>query len=860
MAISVHLPLAGEVGEVLLVILAASLAAFLVRFGCLLLRARAPRVQLSSMAPAAQRAGEKTVDPLWVGSLLREQLTALRLSATEAIPDASPGPPLLEIVEGIGEGIGDKSQLGRAVGRLFRAIVPEAAYEVSATMRSTKGEGGTISVQVVDRTHRHRTWVGTGEGRDWNEAAREAAAGVAGALYPQVAYRHKGPWASWRKPVPAELVALNGEARRYEKANRLEQAMGTYLAALDRDPLNPGLRLRIAMLQERLDLYLGAWATYRAIADETHRNSWKGGNRRVRLLALYRMAILLGNKEVAERWVYDTPDPSEGKCKKELREALQAERPVIRASWWNRFRFLAGALPIGFAHTSSSRLLDQELKPADVPGKGGIAWPAVERERRGKWLSEQLGRRKDESPKAAVKRIRRLLEIVSLTHLEQLDTRLRRKPPWRPWRWRDWWRYRPPLRRSLNRRELSLSAVRVSKLVARIRIVASAERRLDAEQDDPQETDRARKRAERARGRLQRRWPFAPKLWRLPARWLRPRHRVADRRDDAWQYHYNAACTVSQALPPKLKSEAAERPPKETRLLDAGIKQLEEYVHRAGGEQVRAQAPWVAREDGDLRALRKTDEYKQWARHHLPKVPKTQRRAAKVDTPRIAARIARHGARTFAERWLTRADGDPVTVDAIAELWQREALAWEALIALFADHPSWEARWKGIATLQTCLRVDGEADIDASHGVDDYEGGDDLTELLNRLSGNGSRRRAEVGLCHVRSWAQEKAASASIATRPGRTKRPRPRSQAHEARQAARIWDRLAEALHEALSDDDEAKQHRLTGECLLAIRTEISPRPREQLPNRSRMLVLSVVDVTRRARSSGPARQGSTP
>ena len=64
----------------------------------------------------------------------------------------------------------------------------------------------------------------------------------------------------------------------------------------------------------------------------------------------------------------------------------------------------------------------------------------------------------------------------------------------------------------------------------------------------------------------------------------------------------------------------------------------------------------------------------------------------------------------------------------------------------------------------------------------------------------------------------------------------------------------------EALSDDDGAKRQRLTTECLRAIRAEVSPRPREQLPNRSRMLVLGVVDVTRGVRASGPARQGSTP
>jgi hypothetical protein len=237
-AIAVDLPLAGKVGQVVIVIAAAAATAFLVRGGWLLWRARTPRVQLSSIHAAAGEANGPKADPAMVGSLLREHLTMLKLNPAGTIPDASAGPPLLEIVEGIGEGIGDKSQLGKAVGRLFRAIFPEAAYEVSGTARPTKAGRAAISVQVVDRTHRHRTWVGVGEGATWEDAARKVAAGVAGALYPQVGTSHKGPWASWRKPVPSELVALNDEARRHEKANRLEQAMGAYHAALDMDPLN----------------------------------------------------------------------------------------------------------------------------------------------------------------------------------------------------------------------------------------------------------------------------------------------------------------------------------------------------------------------------------------------------------------------------------------------------------------------------------------------------------------------------------------------------------------------------------------------------------------------------------------------
>lgn len=846
-ASAISMPLAGKVGEVSVVLVAVSLAIFALRYGWLLVRARTPRVQLSSIELATQETRGEPVDQRWVRSLLREQLNGLRLSATEALPNASTGPPLLEIVEGIGEGIGDKSQLGRAVGRLFRAIFPEAAYEVSGTIRPVDGAGKTISVQVVDRTHRHRTWVGTGRGDSWSEAARNAAAGIAGALYPQVANRHKGPWASWRKPVPARLVMLNDEARRHEKGNRLEQAMGTYLDALEMDPLNPGLRLRIAMLQERLDLYLGAWATYRAIADETHRNSWKGGNRRVRLLALYRMAILLGNKRVAEHWVCKTPDPSENRCKAELRDSLKAERPLIRASWWNRSPLLRKAFPIRFVRTSPTRLLDQELSRADGLGGAGITSIAAARERRGGRLNKQLHRLEGETENKAETRIRLLLEIVSLIHLEQLNVRLRRKPPWRLWRWGDWWRYRPAVRHTLTRRELSLSAVRVSKLVARIRIVASVERRMKGERAGESPPGRRdRRRAERARERLRRPWPFKVTPWRQPARWLRPRHRVADRREDAWQYHYNAACAVSQALPAGLKPDDDKRPRKQVELLEAGILQLEEYVHRAGGDLVLAQAVWVAREDPDLRALRKTAEYRQWSRHHLPSSD-SQSRASSIDTARIAARIAHRGACAFAERWRARSEDAPADAETLAELWRREAEAWTALIELFGKHASWKARLQGIATLQACLEVDGETDLQASHAIVDREGSDDLSEVLDQLRGNGSGSAAGVSLESVASWAQRRAARASIAARRGLNGRVRPRSQRHDARRAVRIWDRFAEALQGELGDNGKSPRGECTREFLVATRTELRVRGGGQLANRPRIFLVGAADLVRR-------------
>ena len=844
--------LLAKVGEIAIAVAACAVALVILRYLALRWRARSPRVQLSSVTQAMPDAGEDELDSPWVESLMREELSELRLSTAEAIPEATSGAPLMEIVEGIGEGIGDKSRLGSALGRLYRAILPEAAYEVSATLRpSLTGEGGTISVQVVDRTRRNPTQVNNAEdSSSWKGAARSAAAGIAGALYPQVADRHRGPWTHWREPVPGDLIILHDEALRHEKHNRLDQAMGAYHEALDRDPLNPTLRLKIAMLQERLELDLSAWATYRAIGDETHRDSWKGADRRVRLLALYRLAILLGNRRVASRWVGEPADETDKRRRDELREALATDRHLIRASWWSRMPGLATCFPIRFATTASIRLLDELGRP--LGPRGGLPSTIADaKANRGQWLGGQLRWRHEdgETKDAAEKRIRDLLEILSLARLEQLDARLRRRPPWRPWRWADWWRYRTGPHRVLERREFSLSAVRVSKLIARIRIVSSAKNRLDTD-------ELARLRAVKGRDRLLRRWPFWPTVWRRPARLLRPRHRLADRREDSWQFHYNAACAVSRVVADEIDPSADPRSRREANLVEAGLKQLEEYVHRAGSDQVRLQADWVGREDDDLNSLRATAEYVRWANHHLPEIPAEIEDAAesRIDPTRIAARIGYAGARAFATCWHERADGPNPKAELNAIWWREEEKAWEVLGTIFAEHQSWRQRWDGIVALQNCLRAGGGATpIRAAYRPADRRATGDLSCLLLGLRGASEEAGwdPEVDFTAIGNWARRRARQAHEASEEtAAIGHPGLRSQLEqrEALRANRIWSQLADALKDELDDIDDSIPGERLRLCLSRINAEISPGNGSALHRRPRRIVREAIDVMRGA------------
>lgn len=861
-------PLLAKAPDVASVVVGLGILLMGTRYLVLRWRARSPRVQLSSVIQAMPEDGAPNVDengnPLsrqvdapWVESMLREQLSKLRLGMAEAIPEASSGAPLMEIVEGIGEGIGDKSTLGSALGKLYRAVAPEAAYEVSATVRPRDDRHGTISVQVVDRTRRNPTRVcSSRDNLTWEEAARQAAAGVAGALYPQVADKHKGPWTLWREPVPGDLVVLHDEGRKHEDENCLDQAMGAYHDALNEDPLNPHLRIKIAMLHERLELDLSAWATYRAIADETHRHSWKAADRRVRLLALYRLAILLGNERLASHWLEKPRNRAHEERREELMEALMTDRHLTRSSWWAWFPDVAELLPVRFTTTSAARLLS-ELRyfsgfgsSTERPGKwaAGRLRELIEDKRQAEEAKDEKGE------KDAEKEAQRIFEIVSLARLEQLDARLRRKPPWRPWRWPEWWRYRPAVRRALSRREFSLSAVRVSKLFARIRIVAGAEEWLDGD-------ELALRRATRARDRLRRRWPFRPLAWRQPARWSRPRHRLADRRDDAWQFHYNAACVVSRVVEDEIVDRTATtRARDETALIEDGLRQLGEYVHLAGGNQVRSQADWVAGEDDDLIALRDTPEYRRWASHHLPRVSigakasRTATSRSRVDSTRMAARIGYAGAQAFAACWRERGAGDPPEAELSAIWWREEGRAWQALTAVFANHQDWRERRRGIVMMERCLREgDAAASIKAAYRPADSRASGDLSALLRWFCGGTSYARwpQNATLARIGRWADEHASKAQAACQESvATDRSRgwARIERGEALRAGRIWSKLGEGLEFELDDPDSRGLSEALRRCLGSIDAEISSRDGAVPSDRPQRLVRQALKIAQRS------------
>lgn len=777
-------------------------AALAVRWARLRWLSRYPRIQISPFAWTGADGTDR--DAIWITSLFRERLGSLRLEAHDPLPGSRAGDPLVDIVEGVAQGVGQRADIGRAFGQLFRAIWPHAAYQVWGTLRPKGPEAGRISVQLADRKGRVLTSVAA-DSAGWETSAQKAAVAVAGALYPSLAMRHRGPWTTWSETVPAKLVGSYFEALEHEKKNRLEEAMGAYREAVRLDPLNPNLMLRIGLLQERLALYIDAWSTYRTILGEDVRAAWKGPDRRTRLLAQYRLAILLSNRQVARQWVRGQGSTKSARTERdEERERLRAE---LTADLATDSAFTRGA-PLaegeGWARATSRQLL------IDLRGNT----PSSKGERRD-WIRTQLEPGNRKKPKK-IREINEFLEIVALHRLEQLDASMRRFPRVRP-RFRDWWLRRPPLLSWFRRTEFATSGVAVSKLLVRTRIMASATRRRDAGYG-----------FDRDYAQLAGRWPLSSGL-RTDLRHLRRAlwRRWDNRRKDAWQMHYNAACAVAAALfedsvPEIVRLESGRRRKSREEIARRAVEELEQFAHRAGSALVAAKADWVAIDDPDLEALAGTEEFRTWANRHLPCEAPDERPKRIVDVGRHTARVIVHGASAFAQSWRVRADRKEASAEEVVGWWAEERDAWRRLRVVCHERRSWGHRLDGLKALQAWLRSSeqpGFVDFsheDRAHAAAGMEIPDELFTAIEEMVGDGNPT-AEDGSGTVLAWAHGRFEEVKAAHLNGASQLRHPRLGAWSSHQlfaaderqaalrAARIWTSLAEALEATLDGHGKA-------------------------------------------------------
>jgi hypothetical protein len=815
-----------------------TLLALVVRKTRLLMLARTPRVQIGEFTWADPNTQSET---MWITSIFHDQLAALEADPLDPLPERAPSAPFVDIVEAVTYGAGQRADLANAAGRLFRALWPVAAYEVWGTLRpsSADNSGNMISIQLIDRGRGNRT-VGSESHRrgKWDDAARDAAMTVAGLLYPRVAHKHRGPWAHWKEAIPTQLIGAYYEAQARENASRFEEAMGAYYKALELDPMNPHIRLRIATLQERLGLYLDAWTTYLAIIDEPKLRAWRKPHRRARLIALYRLAILLSHERTLEQWMKKDWLPQDKRNirdeeriarRRELRMALERDNLLTK----REFYFTRGP-----ALASSSGLLST-LIPAEMRNTeaarrewmGSVFAPCPPDERK-------AGRRERERTVSAV------LHVVALRRLEELDAWLRVRPPFRLRQWKEWTRRRPTARESLRRRELSRAAVRVSKLLVRIRIAADAERLAVLNMDELAII-------RREHHWLILRWPFPVRSrFRRALHFLAPRRRWADRRPDSWQLHYNAACTVASVLlnGSVLRNVQAGKGesipvPDDKAIVQRAVSELEEYAFRAGAGRVAVQADWLASGDPDLLGVTGHEEFKLWASHYLPRDLPRRRLRGNVDVNRYTARIVREAALMFAYIWRLRADDTSADTLRAVYWWRQDRAAWLALGKACTERGSWWQRLEAIERFQGWLReAPGPYWVNFAHET--YGDLDSTTKvhrlLIERLAGLVGDEDSPVidaGAEPTASeWARQRLVHVQSAFEAGASTLGEGQLDAarerREALKAARLWTRLAEALDTVLKGERGGEGSEYDPAALLEpFRSVLAPLPDESEP-----------------------------
>lgn len=727
-----------------------------VRFLRLCWVGRSPRVQIAPFSWAAKE-GER--EALWVTSLFRDHLKKLQLDGLDAVPDRAPGAPLVQIVEGVGQAVGPGGEWGKIMGRLWRVVWPDAAYEAWATLYPSENGSGSISIQLVRRRGGNRTLVSfTSESADWDTCAREAAMAAAGALYPHLSNRHKGPWVGWKQPVPPDLLGLYQSALEHERKHQFEQALAEFRETVEEDPLNPQLRLKVAMIEERLGLHLGAWFTYWAIVAESDLRVWRGPHRRTRLVALYRLAIHLWNPEVAKSWIETEAGDDEvrrsklKRLRRELRYIL--EREDIFKGWRERNARKGDALEIASRRFGGDQIrLAAALEPFDCPDLDG-------RE----------------------ERIAEVLRIVSLDRLEELRQRMSRLQHRKGRRWPSRGCRRRPLSRWPRRSELPPLAVKASRALLLARLTEGEE----------------------SRGKPYReRWPFPEwddRSWilRLGMRaWVR----LEDLRGDSWQLHYNAACTIASQIPTG-SIECDQSTTSSSAWVKRAIKELESFSYHAGSPRVAAMADWIAFEDPDLDDLYGDAEFKLWGSQRFGfGLPTTRPSDEGMD--RHTVLILKRSAAAFAASWRGRAATDSAQPSSLLGWWTEELEIWERLKMICRGHRNWRRRLECFRALERWNQTN-EPTIDFTQEKRQHRL---VAEPIQGDCLEGLRRQIDSsGAGSILGWVAGHVGRTTITTRrrsPYSTKDglPLPLVDREAAGEAARIWTEIERELEAALRD-----------------------------------------------------------
>ena len=262
----------------------------------------------------------------------RRRLATLQLQSPTPVPGAPPASDFLDVLD---RGSVDAGNILGALLALLRAAKPTHAYEVRGVLleREEHPRHG-VAIEVI-RVPSEGVAATTLWGDTWDCALRRAADEATAAILPQTRVC-RAPWGVWRGYVmPGHLLHTYEEGARLEHDRRYDEALDRYYEALKDDPMNVVLRLRVGQLQERLGLFLDAFATYSGICESTkpkgvreprplYRRVGRRERRRAELSATYRRVVLLGGRVLAEQWRTGAADPADPTERDVQRERLRA--------------------------------------------------------------------------------------------------------------------------------------------------------------------------------------------------------------------------------------------------------------------------------------------------------------------------------------------------------------------------------------------------------------------------------------------------------------------------------------------------------------------------------------------------------
>ncbi|GAA1823097.1 hypothetical protein GCM10009682_49280 [Luedemannella flava] len=614
---------------------------------------------------------------------LRQALTVVHLSSPSVVPGESTPQDFLTDVRTAATGTSGWGLLAMAVGRLRRT-----AYQVTLVPRADGGRHG-LTVEVACRPTRENE-VATVYGRNWADAAHQAAYHVAAFVLPRTALSHQPPWIPWHGvQLNAGLFYNFHEARRLAAAGRYEEALRHFDAALEEDPLSPYIRVEKATVLDQLGLYLDALATYVdvvAIECRYDLNAWTHYQGLTRYgagpkpqehtrspsgpaalqLARYRMVgSLAASDRLADQWVRNQ--------RKAFSQDDQSERAEEATRVIARLRRL-------LRHYADLMVDAHGVRQALAEGRG---------------LSEPvLAERDIENHRPT---LRRVLQYAALHEARalKLDYGTGRADPALP---------------------ISRGAIRVLPIWATLQyryldLVAAVSGQAHHDPgplppDLPALNDTGMRTFVKELVGNDGGWPVDQ--WPPPAKGVQKLVVAAldghGATDHGWHEHYNAACVyavgmLTPELYPGLDSDTidvVDRAADDHRaLVRHAIDQLTQAVFAADSHFAGGAAPWLGQGDQDLNDLRVTDGYRIFADRFLPRTsapPLIPRNVALLSISGHLVHLVELFARQAREHWAARAvaKGAEQSINPVA--LRTEAIRWRQLGAFCLNYRDWPTR------------------------------------------------------------------------------------------------------------------------------------------------------------------------